>query len=236
MAIDYINIGTIANDGTGDDLREAFAKVNNNFEELDLRIVEETLITNAGTIGQGVYAGKSDSVHNFKRITSGSANLNITANDTSIIITAQTALSQLIAVTDNGTVTVQNGQTMSIRGGDGIQTRADGQDISITLADTNIVSRDTNPTLTADLDVNNNDVLNANVINASVFRGTLEGLVYGYDVRDFGSYLTGFDFGGIRKEYYSALHFILEQLDMEFGPITVADNGITVDLGFLPTV
>ena len=37
MAIQRVNIGTIANDGTGDDLREAFVKVNNNFTELDIR-------------------------------------------------------------------------------------------------------------------------------------------------------------------------------------------------------
>ena len=30
MANSVINIGTLANDGTGDDLREAFIKVNNN--------------------------------------------------------------------------------------------------------------------------------------------------------------------------------------------------------------
>ena len=36
MAIQRVNIGTIANDGTGDDLREAFVKVNN-FTELDIR-------------------------------------------------------------------------------------------------------------------------------------------------------------------------------------------------------
>ena len=35
MAIQTINIGNIANDGTGDDLREAFIKVNNNFTELN---------------------------------------------------------------------------------------------------------------------------------------------------------------------------------------------------------
>ena len=34
MANSIINIGTLANDGTGDDLREAFIKVNNNFSEL----------------------------------------------------------------------------------------------------------------------------------------------------------------------------------------------------------
>ena len=37
MTIQNINIGNIANDGTGDDLREAFRKVNENFDELDLR-------------------------------------------------------------------------------------------------------------------------------------------------------------------------------------------------------
>ena len=42
MAIQTVNIGTIANDGTGDDLREAFVKVNNNFSELDLRAPEKT--------------------------------------------------------------------------------------------------------------------------------------------------------------------------------------------------
>ena len=42
MAIQTINIGTIANDGTGDDLREAFVKVNNNFAELDIRDPEKT--------------------------------------------------------------------------------------------------------------------------------------------------------------------------------------------------
>ena len=31
MSIETINIGNIANDGTGDDLRQAFIKTNNNF-------------------------------------------------------------------------------------------------------------------------------------------------------------------------------------------------------------
>ena len=35
MTVQLINIGNVANDGTGDDLREAFIKVNDNFEDLD---------------------------------------------------------------------------------------------------------------------------------------------------------------------------------------------------------
>ena len=41
MTVSTINIGNIANDGTGDDPREAFIKVNNNLE-LDARKPEQT--------------------------------------------------------------------------------------------------------------------------------------------------------------------------------------------------
>ena len=44
MAIQRVNIGTIANDGTGDDLREAFVKVNNNFTELEAHILHTKLL------------------------------------------------------------------------------------------------------------------------------------------------------------------------------------------------
>ena len=47
MAIQTINVGTLANDGTGDDLREAFVKVNSNFSELDTR-TEQTTAVNTG--------------------------------------------------------------------------------------------------------------------------------------------------------------------------------------------
>ena len=46
MANSIINIGTLANDGTGDDPREAFIKVNNNFSELYARSPESTTAVN----------------------------------------------------------------------------------------------------------------------------------------------------------------------------------------------
>ena len=51
MAIQTINIGTIANDGTGDDLREAFVKVNSNFTELNARSTESTTVAYLGSAG-----------------------------------------------------------------------------------------------------------------------------------------------------------------------------------------
>ena len=68
MAIQRINVGTLANDGTGDDLRQAFVKVNNNFDELDLRVVPQNNATNLGA-GEGVYYTKQDNTLNFKSFT-----------------------------------------------------------------------------------------------------------------------------------------------------------------------
>ena len=55
MAVQLINIGNVANDGTGDDLREAFIKTNANFEELDLRDDEQTTVSNLGEVGEGLF-------------------------------------------------------------------------------------------------------------------------------------------------------------------------------------
>ena len=55
MAIQLVNLGNTANDGTGDDLREAFVKVNANFNELDLRDDEQTTVTNLGATGEGLF-------------------------------------------------------------------------------------------------------------------------------------------------------------------------------------
>ena len=46
MSIETINIGNIANDGTGDDLRSAFIKVNNNFKH----IVMESGLSFSGSV------------------------------------------------------------------------------------------------------------------------------------------------------------------------------------------
>lgn len=231
MAIQYVRTGTIANDGTGDDLREAFTKINDNFEELDLRVVEQTLNENTGSLGEGIYAGKANGIHGFKRLVAG-ANISLVATDTNITINGANALDQLIVVTDSGTVTVGRGQTMSIKGGFGINTEQDGQQVILNLDTLGVVSRDTAPALGGNLNANNFNITGANTISATTFNGGLEGLVYGFDVREFGPYLTGFDFGTIRNTYNNALEFIIANADLDFGAIT-PESGDTVDLGFI---
>ena len=85
MAVQLIKIGNTANDGTGDDLREAFVKVNANFNELDLRDDEQTTVSNLGATGEGLYKEKVNYELRFKKIVGG-AGLTLTATDNNITI------------------------------------------------------------------------------------------------------------------------------------------------------
>lgn len=230
MTIKYVDIGIIANDGTGDDLREAFIKVNDNFEELDARIVETTVIGNAGSIGQPVFAGKINGENLFKRLIPGN-NITLSGTNDVITINASDSLDQLLTVTDNGSITVARGQTLSIQGGEVISTRASGQTLYIDLGSSGILARDSSPALTSTLDANNNSIINANSISATTFSGEFQGNVWGYDIRTFGSYFSGFDFGQFRPVYNSAIEFVMQRVDVDFGAFD-PESGDTVDFGY----
>lgn len=235
MAIEYINTGTIANDGTGDALREAFIKVNNNFEELDLRATEQTQFENIGSIGAGVFAGKVDNTAQFRKVVGGT-NVTVTENAATITVDVDDALDELLIISDNGSLTISSGQSMNLQGGNGIETSVTGQTLTVNLDTQGIVVRDAQPTLSANLNANSNDLDNVGTVTANQFNGPLDGLVYGYDVRDFGPYLSGFDFGNIRQTSTNALQYIMYNIDVDFGPIDPEDTTNTVDLGFLPPV
>lgn len=83
MPIQTINLGNYANDGTGDDLRTAFEKVNANFSLLNIQ--DTTAASNLGA-GQGVFAQKSGSTLQFKSLVAG-ANITLASNGTTITIT-----------------------------------------------------------------------------------------------------------------------------------------------------
>lgn len=81
-----INIGTYANDGTGDDLRTAFTKVNENFALINSEL-GVTNAVNIGSAGEGVFAGKVDNALQFKKIT-GSGGVTVTSTTNTINIAA----------------------------------------------------------------------------------------------------------------------------------------------------
>ena len=118
MAIQTINIGTIANDGTGDDLREAFIKVNNNFSELASRDSENTTAANLGSAGEGVFAQISSQELQFKKIRAGTAVTLVSDPNSITINSTATGLPSLQVFADNNNITLnREGNTLTLNGG-----------------------------------------------------------------------------------------------------------------------
>jgi hypothetical protein len=84
MSLQTINLGTLANDGTGDDLRTAFEKVINNFNYLQEQLSFEVQGENVGT-GIGVYHNKFDNLLEFNSFVSGN-NIRLTLSENNIIV------------------------------------------------------------------------------------------------------------------------------------------------------
>jgi len=232
MPVKKINIGQLANDGTGDDIRTAFDKVNDNFEDLNTRFPEAASGENLGPTGEGIFESSTNSKLSFKKIIGGD-NITLTSTVTGITITAPHSLDQLIAVSDNGTVTVQRGQTMGIQGGTGISTSVSGQNLIISTSN-GAVSGDGAPALSAQLNANNNDIINGGTITASQFNGPIDGLVYGIDVRNLQAAAgeNSFDFGNLSQRYTNLLDFLQRETDVDFGKfINPGVSSAIVDLG-----
>lgn len=95
--IQQINIGTYANDGSGDDLRVAFQKVNANFSALDTDVISNG--SNLGT-GSPVFAAKIvdpliGSSLSFRSIKSG-ANISVVHNSNEITISTPDSINALV--------------------------------------------------------------------------------------------------------------------------------------------
>jgi len=235
MAIESINIGNLANDGTGDDLREAFIKVNNNFIEVDNRITALPIQgENLGTSGEGVFAGKNVNTLQFKEILAGE-NTAITSNSTSIIIDSAGGLNDFLVLADSGHITIDGSAPFTIQGGDVIETRSPGNTLFIDLKDTGIVAHDTNPTLSTNLQAAGNNIQNAGTVSANSFNGPLTGLVYGVDIRDINQYFNNnWDFGDIFPEYSNAVEYIIGTTVIDMGSFVGQDVAdFNIDLGFI---
>lgn len=161
MAIQTINIGTNPNDGTGDDLRTAFDKVNDNFTEL-LAVGGETNTASNLGIGEGVFKQKTAQDLQFKTIRNTDGTIAITSDGNSLYLDTNN-----LADNDFGSIQVDNGNTLTasssgqlfgIKGGNtNIVTTVSGTDIVITGAFE--VSNDATPQLGGDLSILSNSII-----------------------------------------------------------------------------
>ena len=225
MAISRINVGDIANDGTGDDLRQAFVKVNNSIAELDARVVPQNNATNLGT-GTGVFYTKEGSSLNFRSLVAGD-NMSLVADGTSITIT------------NNGSITVRtDGNTLGlsganrqfgVNGGQSITTSLSGNNIIVALDTTDLVSLDTNPSLGAALDANGFNInnvgsldaisLQAATLNAASITGSLNGTVNGENVSELARVINGTDYGEAAINLTTGIELLFHAATIDYGSV-----------------
>jgi|TARA_B110000971_G_scaffold207615_1_gene232001 hypothetical protein len=231
MAIQSINIGSIANDGTGDDVREAFNKVNANFLDLDTKVstADGSDGANLG-LGEGLFAQKSDNTLQFRSIVAGS-NISLSGGGNSLTISGDASMKQLIVVSDSGSVVLGTGNnTIRIQGGSGTTTRVTSEDVFIDVDGTNLVETDTSPKLGGVLNADGNNIQAAGTVTATSFVGPLTGTVNGIDVSDLDKFVFGFDFDAIIPSATSFSEWFTLNTDVDFGSLTIP-NATSVELG-----
>lgn len=237
MALKTINLGSVANDGTGDDLREAFDKVVYNFADLDNRTPEATTVVNLGT-GEGLYSSKDQAELQFKSLVGGNnVTLSSTANE--LTIDVDSGVTQFVVAADTGSLTVTENATFTIQGGTAITTTRDGNNIRIDSSALTSLQDDPAPRLSAGLNADGFNLGNVGLINATTvtanFNGNLTGLVHDIDIRDLNYYRqeeNSWNFGSITPTTVTTLwDFLFATTTVDFGAIAGNNVNVSLDLG-----
>jgi hypothetical protein len=226
MAIELINIGRIANDGTGDDLREAFTKVNRSLEDLDLRIDDKTEGLNLGA-GSGIFKRRNGYDLEFKSLVTGDS-IVITETANTLVLGVDTTVADLIVISDDGAMTVPARQAVRVNGILGVTTSTDQESNSLIISANASVAADTNPSLSASLNANQFDIFNVDELNAR----NINSLIYDIDVREIGAILVDIDFGNFSLNITNFIEYIKRNVDVDFGS-AVSPDDTNVDLGLI---
>lgn len=224
MAIQLINVGQIANDGTGDDLREAMIKINQNFEELDLRDDEQTTASNLGSIGEGIFVNRVNYDLQFKKIAAGD-NITLSADNEKIVINAPNIITDITVNADTGSVTLDTSSSLTIEGGDGISTSITNNVLTITNEYVSEIVEDTTPQLGGNLDAQGFDILNLGTAT-----GTFIGSINGVDPAATAYYFNNIDLGNISLNITNIVELLAATVDINLGTFG-APAPYNIDLG-----
>lgn len=229
MALQTINVGNFVNDGTGDDLRTAFVKVNENFDEIDLRGGQNNDVRVTGT-GIPLYKEKVGEDLYFKSIVAGDG-ITITQNGTNTTATMVTIASKSTVPVSTQAPTGIEGKLwynstsgrLSVYHGSGW---VDANPASTLY----ILENDTDPTLGADLQLNGYDIQGPGNVYATTV-GNHQGTVYGIEVRDLNSDVTSFDFGAIGQNIpQNFMQWLKQQYSFDLGTF-VSPASVNIDIG-----
>jgi len=227
MTVSTINIGNIANDGTGDDLREAFIKVNNNFLELEARNPEQTTASNqfADTgATAGIFKEKDGFNLKFKNLTAGN-NITLTTDDNQITIDT-TGIVSIQYTADSGVINPLGATDLFKFAGTGGTTATLGVQSNVKqLVIDSRLANESNPTLNGTLNANNNAITGVSTIQVN----NIDSLIKGQDVTDLDS-LIGFNFGTFNQGITNWIEYFESLNPVNLGSIT-APGALNIDLG-----
>ena len=227
MTVSTINIGNIANDGTGDDLREAFIKVNNNFLELEARNPEQTTASNqfADTgATAGIFKEKDGFNLKFKNLTAGN-NITLTTDDNQITIDT-TGIVSIQYTADSGVVNPLGATDLFKFAGTGGTTATLGVQSNVKqLVIDSRLANESNPTLNGTLNANNNAITGISTLQVN----NIDSLIKGQDVTDLDS-LIGFNFGTFNDGITNWIEYFESLNPVNLGSIT-APGALNIDLG-----
>jgi hypothetical protein len=237
MSLQQINLGTVANDGTGDDLRTAFQKIISNFNQLDARTPEATTAVNLGN-GQGVFASKVNDELRFKSIVGGQ-NVTLTATGQTITVDVNAGVTQFSVEADSGSLLVTENSTIKIEGGRLVTTQRTGNSIVVNTSALGSVIEDTSPRLGGNLNADGFNLGSVGTIDATtvsgIFVGNLTGLVHNIDIRDINYYRVpnnSWDFNGIAPTTVTNIFdWVFETYDVDLGSISGVQVNKTLDFG-----
>ena len=207
MAISLINIGQLANDGTGDELRDAFIKVNQNFDELDSRVIQPTTAVNIGE-GLGIYAQTVNGALQFKTLIAGTG-VSIAATTSTMTINAAY---NLRINSDDGLINLGNNGAIRVTGNNSISTSIADNQLIIDNSFSQL-SDDNTPGLGGNLNARQHDIRNVNTIVATTL--------------DLGK---SFEFGVLGKSIDNILDWITYSTDIDLGSFA-QPSSFLIDMG-----
>lgn len=227
MAIQTINIGNMVNDGLGDDLRTAFEKVNNNFDDLsqELSVTAE----NIGSSGTGVFKQKTGNSLQFKKIVAGDGTVLVVDDTATNTVKITSPLQNVFSsiVTPEGSIAAASATSaLTLANGDNIRITKSGSTITI---NADLLAG----ALTGDLDLDQNSIVGTGtiLIDGTITANNFVGNVHNIDIRPISTAVFDYDFGKIIQGSYSSVtEFLFAFGDYDFGSIT-SPNPVDLDLG-----
>jgi hypothetical protein len=167
--------------------------------------------------------------YSSKRLVQGS-NITLTSTDDQIVVDALGGLQQLLVISDEGSLFLTDGDTISVSGGVGINTKFVGSSLIIENTASSLQT-DLSPTLSADLDANNFNIINVDSINATQLSGNLTGTVHNIDIRDINQYFDQyFDFGEFTQTVDNFFEWFFATLTVDLGTIQ-QPSATAIDMG-----